>query len=85
MVTLSPDTHLDSEQVQLTLIRKADPARRMVLVRSLSKTVINLSRRAIRRANPDADEQELSLIFLALHYGENVAKEVRQYLDRREM
>lgn len=78
------DTHPEAEKVLISLIRKASIAERMSRVRSLSETVINLSRRAIKRANPDLTEQELDLMFIALHYGKPLAEKVREYLLNRD-
>lgn len=58
-------------------------ARRSGLARSLSQTTIQLARRAIQRAHPDADEEQISLIFVALHYGQDLADRLRADLARR--
>ncbi|MCP4679801.1 MAG: hypothetical protein GY854_30780 [Deltaproteobacteria bacterium] len=84
MSTSHTDTHPTAEKVQIDLLRQASPRRRVALVRSLSRTVIELSRRAIRRANPDASEDEVLLIFVSLHYGEDLAAAVRHDLERRK-
>ena len=76
------DTHPDAEKVQLDLLRNASTARRFALVRSLSRTVIGLSRRAIRRANPSAGELEIARAFISLHYGEKLAELVYRELKR---
>ncbi|MHC4470634.1 MAG: hypothetical protein ACYTDY_03115 [Planctomycetota bacterium] len=83
MRTLSRDTRPDAEAVQISLLRQTSPARKMRLVRSLTATVVGWSRRAIRRADPEADEREVELRFLALHYGENLAAAVRRHLEER--
>ena len=84
METLSRDTRPEAEEVQLALLRAASPARRLRLVRSLTATVVEWSRRAIRQAHPEADEREVGLRFVALHYGEELAAKVRRYLEERE-
>ena len=82
MKTQSIDTDLKAEEVQLSLIRKASIARRISLVRSLSTTAMQLSRRAIARANPGKSELELDLLFVAYHYGDDLAMRLRNYLTR---
>lgn len=72
-----------ADAVQLELLRRAGPARRFALARSLSASVIELSRHAIRERNPELSEQEVGLRFVALHYGEDLAAKVRAYLERR--
>jgi hypothetical protein len=83
MKTQSSDTHPDAERVQIELLRCATVGQRAEIAISLTQTTIELSRRAIRRAHPDASEQEVGLIFVALHYGQDLADRVRAYLDRR--
>jgi len=77
------DTHPEAEKFQISLIRKAGTAKRMSLMRSLSKTVIQLSRRAISRANPGLNEEEVNLIFVANNYGDDLAKRLSKYLKQR--
>jgi hypothetical protein len=75
---MSPaDTHPDAQQRQLELLRAATPARRFAAMRSLSRTVALLSRRALRRSMPDASQEELDLAFVALHYGDATADLLR--------
>ena len=74
MKTQSSDTHPDAEKVLISLMRKASPARKFSLVCSLSQTVMQLSRRAIARANPNMDERVIDILFVSLHYGEDLAE-----------
>ncbi len=82
MITQSPDTTPQAEKVQIELIRKSSVSMRISRVRSLSHTVIFLSRRAIRRANPSLSEREVDLAFVELHYGKDIAERLRLYLER---
>lgn len=82
-LTPSFDTHPKAEKFQISLIRQASIAKRMSRMRSLSQTVIQLSRRAIRRAKPELSEQELNLILVSHHYGPDLADRVSKYLKRR--
>ena len=77
------DTSADAERAQIELLRRASPARHVRLTRSLSQTVVNLSRRAIRRARPELTEQQVLLEFLAVAYGEELAAKVRRHLASR--
>ncbi len=77
------DTHPEAERVQIELLRKASPARRFSSVRSLSRTTIELSRRAIRRRMPAASETEVALAFVELHYGKELAERLDRYLAAR--
>ncbi len=78
------DTQPESENVLIDLIRGASTAQRISRVRSLSESTIELSRRAIRRANPNLGEDELSLTFISYHYGEALAKRLRKYLAEKQ-
>ncbi len=84
MITQSTDTHPDIEKVLITLIRKLDPPQKISQVRSLSQTIILLSRRAIARANKNMNENEVNLLFVSLHYGKELADRVHNYLEKRD-
>ena len=85
MITQSSDTHPRMEELQVLLIRSASTARRISSVRSLSESAIRLSRRAIKRANPDLSEKELNLKFVSYHYGENLADLLHEYMEKRSL
>jgi hypothetical protein len=72
------DTDPNARQRQVDLMRDATPAQRFAAVRSLSTTVASLSRRALRRSMPDASEEDIDLAFVALHYGDVVAAQLRR-------
>jgi hypothetical protein len=74
------DTHPEVEKFQIYLLRRANIAERISITRSLSQTVIQLSRRAISRANPELNDKELNLLFIAYHYGDNLADRLDKYL-----
>ena len=84
MRTQSPDTHPDAERVQLDLLRKATVAQRFALVRSLTKTTRQLAWRAVQRVHPDANSEEVALIFAAHCYGQELAERLRADLARRK-
>ena len=77
------DTHPKAEEFQISLLRRASVAERLSLTLSLSRTVIQLSRRAIARANPGLSEQELDIAFVEYHYGKDLAERLRNYLNRK--
>ncbi len=84
MITQSNDTHPDAERVLISLFRNASPAKKLSHVRSLSRTMIQLSKRALIRANKNLDEQEVNLLFVSLHYGKNIADRLRKYLEKTD-
>jgi hypothetical protein len=77
------DTHPEIERVQLELLRKATDAQRFALVCSLSQSCIEWSRQSIREAHPEASEEELGFLCVALYYGQELADAVRVYLAKR--
>jgi hypothetical protein len=83
MRTQSEDTSPEMERVQIELIRKASPAKLFGLVRSMSQTMMQASRENIRRLHPDANKEELTLIFIELYYGKELANLVRTQMEKR--
>ncbi len=79
-VMRSADTSPAAARVQIELLRRASVAQRAALARSLSRTTLQLARRAVERANPDADAQEVAVRFVAICYGRELAESLRQYL-----
>ena len=85
MISQSADTALEVEKVQIELIRKSSIAKRISVVGSLSQTVRYLSRRSIQRANPHFSEREVDIAFVALHYGEELAENLRLYMENKQL
>lgn len=83
MATQSSDTSPEMERLQISLIREASISRRISKARSLSTTVISLSKRAIKRAHPNFSQRELDLAFLEHHYGYELSEAVCDYLAMR--
>ncbi len=81
--TSSPDTSPEAEAVQLRLLREAGAARRASLALSLSSFMIRASRQAVARRYPELDEQRVALKWVELHYGAELARRVRAYLEAR--
>lgn len=77
------DTDAEAERVQLELLRRAGPARRLQLALSLSRSVMSLSRGGIARRLAGASPEELGLRFVALHYGAELADALRRDLVSR--
>src|SRR4051812_6742908 len=84
MSFLGLDTRPETAAVQLGLLRKATVERRAAMARSLSATVIALSRRALRERMPGASEAEVMNRWLALNYGEDLARRVRDFVHERK-
>ena len=85
MITQASDTSPKIADIQISLLRKSSIARRISVLRSLSQTVILLSRRAIIRANPRLSDQEMRYKIVAHHYGRDLADRLRRYLNKRAL
>ncbi len=85
MIRQSPDTAPQAEKVQIELIRESSVSRRVSRVRSLSRTTMYLSRRAVQRANPLLSERDVDLAFVTNHYGKNLAERLRLYMEQQKL
>ncbi|MHC4221072.1 MAG: hypothetical protein ACYST9_01510 [Planctomycetota bacterium] len=85
MISQSSDTALQAEKVQIELIRRLSVSQRISRALSLSQTARYLSRRAIQRANPSLSKREVDLAFVANHYGEKLAQQLREYIEQRQL
>jgi predicted RNA-binding Zn ribbon-like protein len=83
MCARSPDTDSKSESIQVGLLQQATIERRAAIAISLSETVIRLARRAIRQQNPRLDDREALLLFVSIHYGSELAEDLRRDLEKR--
>ncbi len=78
--TQSADTNPEVERVQVELLRKLTVSERLKLGDKWSKAVMQMTWSALRRANPDAPENELDLLFVESLYGKTLADRLRAYL-----
>lgn len=77
------DTHPAAKRVQLELLRKMGPARRLALALSLTSTVLSAHRDELLRAEPGLSDEELMLRLVARWYGAELANRVRAQLEQR--
>jgi hypothetical protein len=82
MKTQSIDTHPKTERMLISLLKQKSTAKKFSQIRSLSQMSIQLSRRAISRANKTFDENQINLLFINYHYGKDLAERVRKYLTQ---
>ncbi len=83
MNTQSIDTTLESEKIQISLLRDKSFAAKFALIRSLSQSTIQLSKRAIARANKELDDDQVNAVFIHLHYGEELARRFKRRIDKK--
>ena len=82
MKTQSIDTYPETERILISLIRKESFSKKLSQILSLSQTIIQLSKRAITRANKDLDVNQIKLLFINYHYGKDLAERVKKYIDK---
>lgn len=78
------DTNPEIERIRIQLLKEAGPQKRFSITASLISTVINLSKRAIARANPGLNKRELDLLFVKYNYGIELEKRLRKYLELKD-
>lgn len=83
MKSLWRDTDPETEAYHIRLLRKATVSRRFRLVRSLTASAIGLSRKALACLDPDASTEEIGLRWVGLHYGAELERELRRFLEER--
>lgn len=84
MKTQSSDTNPKVEKKLIELIRQQSISQRLSRTKSLTTFTLNLSRRAIARANPLKSKLELDLLFVQHHYGSELADKVKIYIQKKE-
>lgn len=75
------DTHPEADAVQIELLRDKTVRQRFSLLCSLTRLAIHHSKRAIARANPELSQRERDLLFVEVHYGKELAHQVRRFLE----
>ena len=83
MNTQSPDTNVKSEQMLISLLREKSAAKKFAMIRSLSQSTIQLSKRALARANEGIEDDQLNVLFIDLHYGKELAHKFKRHIDEK--
>lgn len=84
MRTQSLDTNAETEKILISLLQKESRAEKFSRVRSLSEIAINLSKRAIKRANKNLNEEQIMLLFIEYNYGKDLSEKVKKYLGKNK-
>ena len=84
MKTQSVDTNKEAEKKQIELARNANTAKKLAQVCSLSQITLHLAKRALLRNNKNLSEKEQNILFVANHYGKEIAANLKSYLDKIE-
>ena len=80
MKTSLSDTDQKVEKVLIDIIKQKSISERLKQMEYLTSLVVHLSKRAIARNNIGKDKLELDLLFVELHYGEELSNKVHRHL-----
>ena len=73
----SRDTSRAADEAQLEALRRMGPGGRLRAGLRFSRSIIALSRAALRARHPKLDEQALKLLWIEQNYGTELARAVR--------
>jgi hypothetical protein len=83
MTRVPNDTSPAAEQKQIELLRAATVSRRLEVMFNLSASVVAMARQAMDKAHPELDERAKALLFVEIHYGRELARQLKTHLDQR--
>ena len=85
MIAQSRDTNPEVEKVLISLLQKLSIEEKLNRTLNFSSSIINLSKRAIARANPELSEDERNLLFVEYHYGVELANKLRSFQEQNSL
>ena len=80
MKAILSDTDQKVEKVLINIIKQKSIPEKLKQMENLTSLVMRLSKRAIARNNIGKNKLELDLLFVKLHYGEELSNNVRKHL-----
>jgi hypothetical protein len=84
MKTQSRDTNIKAEKTLISMLQNQSASEKFSRIRSLTETAINLSKRAIKRANKNLNKTQVNLLFIEYNYGKDLAEKVKKYLEKKQ-
>jgi hypothetical protein len=81
MYRLFPDTHPKFEELQVELLRSADPWRKLEMVWQMNAAVRTMLLSSLRSRHPDAPPQAIERRLAGLLLGEQLARRVYRPLE----
>jgi len=79
-VTESADITEEEERLQIEAIRRLGPARRIEIMRRLSKSQLETEWHELQNANPNLSERELQVKAVSIWYGEEFGQRLEKAL-----
>jgi hypothetical protein len=77
------DTHHRLEELHVEELQALGTAGRFARTMALSNAAIRAARQTIRGQHPTYTEEEVGLEFVAIYYGADLSRRVREYLANR--
>ena len=77
----SRDTSRAADEAQLEVLRRMGPGGRLRAGLRFSRSMITLSRAALRARHPELDERALLLLWIEQSYGAALARKVQRHQD----
>lgn len=81
MSALFPDTHLKIEALQIELIRRMPPWKKIALVDSLNETVRTLALSGLKQRYPGATPEQLHRMLAEAMLGAELARKVYDHAE----
>lgn len=75
------DTPPSVERQQIELLRQAGTRRRLAMGLRMGEDAIQLSRRELRRLHPKLSDQQVALLWVKVHYGDDMASRLQKRLS----
>ena len=75
------DTSRAADEAQIEALRRMGPGGRLRAGLRFSRSMIALSRAALRARHPGLDEQALKLLWIEQNYGAALAREVQRHQE----
>jgi len=80
---LSMDTSPEAEAFLFAELAKKSAAEKIQMIGQASAAMKTMAMIGLRQRNPEATEHELKIKFVELYYGQDLASEIAENLDRR--
>jgi hypothetical protein len=74
------DTSPSAEWQQIQLLRQAGARRRLAMGLRMGEDAIQLSRHELRRLHPKLNDQQIALLWVKVHYGDDMASRLQKRL-----
>ncbi len=74
------DTHPTVERKQIELLRQAGSRTRLAMGLRMGEDAIRIARHELKRLHPEMTELQIALVWVKVHYGDDIANRLNIYL-----